>query len=85
MVVLDILLVELERVLGHLPRELVVLRVDASRVERVGLAVDVHTGELEVVDVVGDFEERDNVFAHGRTEQVGRQELISIDESLVLQ
>lgn len=85
MVVFDVLLVELERVLGHLPRELVVLRVDAGRVERVGLAVDVHTGELEVVDVVGDFEERDDVLAHGRAEQVGRQELVSVDESLVLQ
>lgn len=85
MVVLDVLLVELQRVLRHFPRELVVLRVDAGRVERIRLAVDVHARELEVVDVVGNLEEGDHVLAHGRTEQVGRQELVSVDESLVLQ
>jgi hypothetical protein len=57
MVIGGVLGIEIECVIGHLPSELVVIWVDSSSVERVGLVVDVTVAELELVQIVLDFEE----------------------------
>lgn len=69
----DVLLVVLHRIGGHLPRDVVVLGVDASVVENVGLPVVGIDVPLEVgaEEVLGDAEE-----GRGVDEDVGREDFL---------